>query len=74
MGNDSFGHHITSQCGIPSIVIMIDTPPAYSDYSVNQYKIIPAGVAIDTISHDSRISPEMIKVEQVYEKILSLIK
>ena len=74
VGNDSFGHHITSQCGIPSIVIMIDTPRAYTDYSVNQYKIIPAGVAIDTISHDSRISPEMIKVEQVYEKILSLIK
>ena len=30
VGNDSFGHHITSQCGIPSIVIMLDTPRAYT--------------------------------------------
>ena len=72
VGNDSFGHHITSQCGIPSIVIILDTPRAYTDYSVNQYRIIPAGINIDTITHDSRISPEMIKVDHVYEKILSL--
>ena len=72
VGNDSFGHHITSQCDIPSIVIMLDTPRAYTDYSVNQYRIIPAGINIDTITHDSRISPEMIKVDHVYEKILSL--
>ena len=33
VGNDSFGHHVTSQRGIPSFVIMLDTPRAYTDYS-----------------------------------------
>ena len=74
VGNDSFGHHITSQCGIPSIVIMLDTPRAYTDYSANQYRVMPTEISIDTITHDSRISPDMIKVDQVYKKILSLIK
>ena len=74
VGNDSFGHHITSQCNIPSIVIMLDTPRAYTDYSVNQYRVVPDGTNVDTITHDSRILPEMIKVDQVYKKILSLIK
>ncbi len=74
VGNDSFGHHITSQCNIPSIVIMLDTPRAYTDYSVNQHRVVPEGINVDAITHDSRILPEMIKVDQVYEKILSLIK
>ena len=74
MGNDSFGHPITSQCNIPSIVIMLDTPRAYTDYSVNQHRVVPKGINVDTITHDSRILPEMIKVDQVYKKILSLIK
>ena len=74
VGNDSFGHHITSQCNIPSIVIMLDTPRAYTDYSVNQHRVMPEGINVDTITHDSRILPEMIKVDQVYKKILSLIK
>ena len=74
VGNDSFGHHITSQCGIPSIVIMLDTPRAYTDYSVHQHRVMPAEINVDAITHDSRISPDMIKVDQVYNKILSLIK
>ena len=74
IGNDSFGHHVASQCGIPSLIIMLDTPRAYSDYSVNQHRIMPSGVNIDNITHDSRIDPNMIKVDQVYEKILSLLK
>jgi len=74
IGNDSFGHHVASQCGIPSIIIMLDTPRAYSDYSINQYRIVPPEVNIDNITHDSKIDPDMIKVNQVYEKILSLLK
>ena len=35
IGNDSFGHHITSQCGIPSLILLLDTPRAYTDYSIN---------------------------------------
>ena len=74
IGNDSFGHHVASQCGIPSLIIMLDTPRAYSDYSINQHRIMPPEVNIDNITHDSRIDPSMIKVDQVYEKILSLLK
>ena len=53
---------------------MLDTPRAYSDYSINQHRIMPSEVNIDNITHDSRIDPNMIKVDQVYEKILSLLK
>ena len=73
VGNDSFGQHVAAQCNIPSIIIMLDTPKAYSDYSVNQFRILPEGVNENDISHDSNFSPDTIKVEKVYEKIFSLI-
>ncbi len=74
VGNDSFGQHVASQCNIPSIIIMLDTPRAYSDYSVNQFRILPEGVSENNISHDSKFSPDTIKAEKVLEKIYSLIK
>tara|TARA_B100001175_G_scaffold315243_1_gene326366 strand:- start:1899 stop:2837 length:939 start_codon:yes stop_codon:yes gene_type:complete len=73
IGNDSFGHHVTSQCGIPSIILLLDTPSAYTEYSRNQYRIVPKNINIKSINHDSRIDPDEIKVDQVYEKALSLI-
>ena len=73
IGNDSFGHHVASQCGIPSIIVMLDTPSAYSDYSNNQYRILPDGVSIKDIDHNSIIDPNRIKVEKVYEKALTLL-
>ncbi len=74
IGNDSFGHHVTSQCGIPSIIIILDTPGAYTEYSINQHRIVPKGEDINLIEHDTRIHPDQIKVNQVYEKFLSLLK
>ncbi len=74
IGNDSFGHHITSQSGIPSIVLLLDTPKAYSDYSKNQFRIIPEGADINKISHDSVFNPNSIKVSQVYNKVMELKK
>ncbi len=73
VGNDSFGQHVAAQCNVPSIIIMLDTPKAYSDYSVNQFRILPEGVNENDISHDSNFAPDTIKVEKVYEKIFSLI-
>ncbi len=73
IGNDSFGHHVSAQCSIPSLIIMLDTPKAYSDYSKNQFRILPPEVSIDNITHDSRISPDKIKVELVLEKALKLL-
>tara|TARA_A100000164_G_scaffold381003_1_gene430736 strand:+ start:2225 stop:3163 length:939 start_codon:yes stop_codon:yes gene_type:complete len=73
VGNDSFGHHITSQCGIPSLILLLDTPRAYTDYSVNQYQIIPNNVDIDQITHDTSVEPNKIKVDDVFKKIISLL-
>ena len=73
VGNDSFGHHVTSQCGIPSIVLLLNSPKAYSDYSINQYRILPDGISIDSITHGSLFSSDQITVDKVYDKIISLI-
>lgn len=74
IGNDSFGHHITSQLNIPSIILLFDTPRAYSDYSVNQYRILPEGVSIDQINHDSVYNPNTINVGKVIQKVFDLKK
>ena len=73
IGNDSFGHHVSSQSSIPSLIIMLDTPRAYTDYSKNQFRILPPGISIDEITHDSRISPNEISVDTVLEKALKLL-
>ena len=73
IGNDSFGHHIASQLGIPSFVILLDTPRAYSDYSVNHKRIIPPDKSLDDITHDSRLNPNSITVELVLDKIKNFI-
>ena len=73
IGNDSFGHHIASQSGKPSIVLLLDTPSAYSEYSKNQHQITPEGTTIEDISHDSTFDPNQIKVETVLNKALLFI-
>ena len=73
IGNDSFGHHISCQLGKPSFVILLDTPRAYSDYSVNQNKIIPPNIELDSITHDSKLDPNSISVDLVLNKIKNFI-
>ncbi len=73
VGNDSFGHHISSQMGKPSFVILLDTPRAYSDYSVNQKRILPPNIDIDEITHDSRLDPNSISADMVLDKIKKFI-
>jgi ADP-heptose:LPS heptosyltransferase len=70
VGNDSFGSHITSQSGIKSLVILLDTPKAYTDYSKNYFRIIPDGIKIENINHGSNFKPEDITVEKVYDAVL----
>ncbi len=72
VGNDSFGSHITTQSGIKSIVILLDSPRAYTDYSKNFYRIIPKGFDIDKINHGSKADPNLVLVEDVIKKIYSL--
>ena len=71
VGNDSFGSHIASQSGIKSLVILLDSPKAYTDYSKNYQRIIPDGIKIEDINHGSNLKPEDISVEKVYQKIVN---
>ena len=73
IGNDSFGHHVSSQMSKPSFVILLDTPKAYSDYSKNQKRIIPPNVDINKIDHGSNLNPNSITVEMIIQKIKSFI-
>ena len=71
VGNDSFGSHIASQSGIKSLVILLDSPKAYTDYSKNYQRIIPDGIKIEDLNHGSNLKPEDISVEKVYQKIVN---
>lgn len=73
IGNDSFGHHISSQMGKPSFVILLDTPRAYSDYSINHNRILPANVSINDITHDSKFDPNLVSVDMIIERIKKVI-
>ena len=72
VGNDSFGSHITSQSGIKSIVILLDSPKAYTDYSENHYRILPKNFDINDVTHGSKIDPNLGTVEMVINKIKNL--
>ena len=72
VGNDSFGSHITSQSGKKSIVMLLDAPRAYTDYSKNYYRMIPNGFTIDEITHGTNADPNLITVEEVIETINQL--
>ena len=73
IGNDSFGHHVSSQMSKPSFVILLDSPKAYSDYSKNQKRIIPPNIDINQINHGSNLNPNSITVDMVLEKIKNFI-
>ena len=73
VGNDSFGHHVSCQMGKPSFIILLDTPRAYSDYSINQHRIIPPNLDLNNISHNSKLDPNTISVDHVFAKIKNFI-
>ena len=65
IGNDSFGSHITSQSGKKSIVILLDSPRAYTDYSKNYYRVIPKGFDINNLTHGSNANPNLVSVDEI---------
>jgi ADP-heptose:LPS heptosyltransferase len=71
VGNDSFGSHITAQSGIKSLVILLDSPKAYTDYSKNYQRIFPENIQIENINHGSNLNPNDVSVEKVYQTILN---
>ena len=72
VGNDSFTHHITSQCNKPSIVMLLNTPKAYTDYSKNHHRIIPENARMEDLDHSSRYDADSISVKKVFNKILEI--
>ena len=72
VGNDSFGSHITSQSGKKSIIILLDSPKAYTDYSKNYYRMVPNGFNIENITHGTNADPNLITVEEVVKNINQL--
>ena len=72
VGNDSFGSHISAQSGKKSIVFLLDSPKAYTDYSKNFFRIVPEGFNIEDITHDTKADPNLISVDHVIKKIKSL--
>ena len=72
VGNDSFGSHISAQSGKKSIVFLLDSPRAYTDYSKNFFRLVPEGFHINDITHDTKANPNLISVDNVIKKIESL--
>ena len=69
--NDSSFSHLSAAIGIPTIVLMSDTPLIYGSYSPKMYPIIPDGE--NNVSHNTRgkdkINPE--KIFYKFKKILN---
>ena len=72
VGNDSFGSHVSAQSGKKSIVFLLDSPKAYTDYSKNFFRLVPEGFNIDDITHNTKADPNLILVDTVIKKIQSL--
>ena len=72
VGNDSFGSHISAQSGKKSIVFLLDSPRAYTDYSKNFFRLVPEGFHLNDITHDTKANPNLISVDNVIKKIESL--
>ena len=72
VGNDSFPHHIITQSQKPALVLLINTPKAYTDYSKNYHRVIPPGTNINNLDHASLHSPNSISVDVVKDKVLEI--
>jgi len=72
VGNDSFSHHVTSQCNKPSIVLLLNSPKAYTDYSINHHRVIPDNIKIEDLDHSSKFNGDSISEEKVFNKIIEI--
>ena len=72
VGNDSFLHHVTSQSKKPSVVILLNSPKAYTDHSLYYHRIIPNNAKIEDLNHLSKYSAKSVSVEKVFNKIIQI--
>jgi len=68
--NDSSFSHLSASLGLPTIVLMCDTPLLYGDYSPKMHPIIPDGVK--NVTHGTN-GKEKINPEKIFEKFKSII-
>tara|TARA_B100000686_G_scaffold186590_1_gene193318 strand:- start:1146 stop:2108 length:963 start_codon:yes stop_codon:yes gene_type:complete len=68
--NDSSFSHLSAGLGLPTIVLICDTPLLYGDYSPKMYPIIPDGVK--NVSHGTN-GKEKINPKKIFEKFKSII-
>ena len=69
--NDTSFQHLSCQLNVPTIILRLDTPSAYSSYSKLQHPILPEGYS--EIDHDTKADPTLITVDRVLIKALSLL-
>jgi len=68
--NDSSFSHLSAAVGVPTIVLMSDTPLLYGSYSPRMYPIIPDG--LETVGHDT-LGKEKINPEKIYYKFKKIL-
>ena len=68
--NDSSFSHLSAALGIPTIVLVSDTPLLYGNYSPRMHPIIPDGE--DTVSHDT-LGKDKINPEKIYYKFKKIL-
>ena len=68
--NDSSFSHLSAALGIPTIVLMSDTPLLYGSYSPRMYPIIPDGEK--TVTHDT-LGKDRINPEKIFEQFKKLV-
>tara|TARA_Y100000590_G_scaffold443731_1_gene573528 strand:- start:1064 stop:1990 length:927 start_codon:yes stop_codon:yes gene_type:complete len=69
--NDTSFSHLSAALGVPTIVLMCDSPLLYGNYSSKMYPIIPDGM--ETVSHNSR-GKEKINPIKIFNKFKTIIK
>jgi len=68
--NDSSFSHLSAGLGLPTIVLMCDTPLLYGNYSPKMYPLIPDGEK--HVTHGTN-GKEKINSKKVFEKFKSII-
>ena len=68
--NDSSFSHLSAAVGIPTIVLMADTPLLYGSYNQKMFPIIPDGKK--TVTHNT-LGKDIINPEKIFEQFNSIL-
>ena len=68
--NDSSFSHLSASLGLPTIVLMCDTPLLYGNYSPKMFPILPEG--LQTVSHGTN-GKEKINPNDIFDKFKNIV-